>query len=340
MTGTLPGDSDDTPVDQTPEEFEAGDVDDEDEERERRRVKTETRNRLAWQRFAERFTKALRDTDFLEVVGPQVAVTNAVILNHLLALLVAKGIVAVDKGIGYQVDLWSFLWGEGDDAGYLDSLPPDEQMTALDEFSERGFEVTVLSALGLAAELTRRGLDELRLRLRHVWRRMLTSPQLCFTADVLRRASGLRPASALAEHLDHLAKEWTRREVDDAIAAGIGTTRAQLNVREESVHRGPQRAIVEVVEISDPGVVLNTERALEVFSRVVAVDRSRDYIRLNHTPSGVVAAWDRRLHDCWWYDPARDDPVDLAEPAEAEPGWLAASEMLVVAARSAEQAAA
>jgi hypothetical protein len=110
------------------------------EERERRRLKTETRNRLAWQRFAERFTKALRDPDFLDVVGPRVAIANAVILNHLLALLVAKGVVAADKGIAYQVDLWSFLWGEGDEDGYLDSLPDEEQIAAMEEFSERGLE--------------------------------------------------------------------------------------------------------------------------------------------------------------------------------------------------------
>jgi hypothetical protein len=340
MTTTLPGDSDDSPVDETPEEFEASDDDEESEERERRHLKIETRNRLAWQRFAERFTKALRDKEFLDVVGPHMAVTNAVILNHLLALLVAKGVVAVDRGIGCQVELWSFLWGEGDDAGYLHSLPPDEQMAALGEFSERGLEVTVLSAVDLAVGLTRRGLDELRFRLRHVWRRMLTSPQLCFTSDVLRRASGLRPASALAERLHHLAREWTRHELDDAIAAAIGTTRAHVGLREESVYRGPQQAVVEVVEISDPAVVLTIERALDVFSRVVAVDRSRDYIRVKHAPSGVVAAWDRRLHDCWWYDPAREEPVDLAEPTTSEPDWLAASEMLVTAARVAEQTAA
>ncbi len=130
-TATLPGDRDDAPVDETPEEFEADDDDDASEERERRRLKTETRNRLAWQRFAERFTKALRDQDFLDVVGPRVAIANALILNHLLALLVAKGVVAADKGVGYQVDLWSFLWGEADEGGYLDSLADEEQIAAM-----------------------------------------------------------------------------------------------------------------------------------------------------------------------------------------------------------------
>ena len=245
-TATLPGDRDDAPVDETPEEFEADDDDEANEARERRRLKTETRNRLAWQRFAERFTKALRDQDFLDVVGPRVAIANAVILNHLLALLVVKGVVAVDRGVGYQLDLWSFLWGEGDEPGYLDTLPDEEQIAAMEEFSERGLEVTVLSAVDLATQLTKqRDLDRLRPRLRHVWRSMLSSSQLCFTVDVLRQASrpGVRPATDLTDALDHLARESTRREVDDAVAACLGTTRSQLTIREESVYRGRERSV-------------------------------------------------------------------------------------------------
>lgn len=213
----------------------------------------------------------------------------------------------------------------------------------MEEFSERGLEVTVLSAVDLAAQLTQqRDLDGLRARLRHVWRRMLTSSQLCFTGDVLRQASrpGVRPATDLADALDHLAREWTRREVDDVVAACLGTTRFQLTIREESVHRGPDRSAVEVIEIGDPAVDLATDVVLDVFARVVAVDRRRDYIRLKHRDSRVVAAWDRRLHDCWWYDPSTDHQVDLAEPLAADPGWAAASESLIAAAQAVEAAAA
>ncbi len=341
-TATLPGDRDDTPVDETPEEFESENDDDATEDRERRRLTTETRNRLAWQRFAERFTEALRDQDFLDIVGPRVAITNAVILNHLLALLVAKSVVAVEKGIDYQLDLWSFLWGEADQNGYLDSLADEEQIAAMEEFSERGLEVTVLSAADLAAQLTKqRGLGGLRARLRHVWRRILTSSQLCFTGEVLRQASrpGVRPATDLADTLDKLVRESTQREVDDAVASCLGTTRGQLTVRHETVHRGPDRSAVEVIEIGDSAVNLTTDSVLEVFARVAAVDLRRDYIRLRHGDSRIVAAWDRRLHDCWWYDPNTEQPVDLPEPGAAEPAWVAASESLLAAARAVDRAA-
>ena len=199
ITATFPADSDNTPTDKTVEELEADTED--DEERERRRLKTETRNRLAWQRFAERFTKALRDHDFLDVVGPQVALTNAVILNHLLALLVAKGVVAPDKGIGCQVELWAFLFGDATSDGYIDDLQEDDQFAAMEAFDERGAAVTIVMAVDLAAQLTNQhDLDTLRTRLRHVWRRMLTAPTLDFAPDVLRRGSppGIRTSAKSA----------------------------------------------------------------------------------------------------------------------------------------------
>lgn len=345
VVAVLPADRDDTPVDKTPEQFEADEDDDaeQDEERERRRLKTETRNRLAWQRFCERFTKALRDQDFLDVVGSRVAVANALILNHLLTLLVRKGVVVAEKGVACQVELWSFMWGEGDRGGYLDSLPDEEQMMAMEEFAERFLEITVLSAVDYAAQLTKhKELHDLRNRLRHVWRRMLTSPQLCFTREVLQRASlsGVRSAGTLTETLDHLAKEWTRRELDEAVAGCLGTSRSKLLMRTELVRRGQDRSIVEVIEIADATVVLTTDAALEVFSRVSTVDRDREYIRLKHLESGVVAAWDRRRHDCWWYHPPTDEQVDLDEPAPLAQGWIVASDALVAAGRAADQAAA
>ena len=57
-----------------------------------------------------------------------VAVTNAVIFNHLLALLIAKDVIAADRGITHQLRLWTFLWGARNHVGYLDTLDEDAQV--------------------------------------------------------------------------------------------------------------------------------------------------------------------------------------------------------------------
>lgn len=333
---SLPGDDDGTPTDQTVEDFEAESED--DDERERRRLRVETRNRLAWQRFVERFTKALRDRDFLEVVGPQVALTNAVILNHLLALLVAKGVVAPDKGVEYQVELWSFLFGDAAVDGYIGSLSEDDQWLAMEAFDQRRSALIILSAVDLAMQLTKQhDLHALRVRLRHVWRRILVAPTLAFTPEILHQASqpGLRPSSRPTASLCAFAKEATREDVDDAVAACLGIAPAQITVRKETVTRGAQPAAVNVAEVGDSNVQLTPQLAIAALRAAVAADPAIDYVRIKHLPSGVVVTWDRRLNDCWRYDSVNRDLVDLTEPTGVDPPWLAAVNTLAAAGRAA-----
>ena len=224
LPGTLPSDRDDTPGDESPEEIEAEDQEDV-EERERRRLRIATRNRLAWQRFCDRFIRGIRDPEFIDLVGPNVAVTNAVIFNHLLALLIAKDVIAADRGITRQLQLWTFLWGAQDHVGYLDTLDEDTRFDAMEAIAERGGEVTVLAAVHLADQLTRSNeWTELRTDLRNVWRHLLESPLLTFTADVLRHAASPRARSAvdISRELDKLAREWTSPELHAVIAATSG----------------------------------------------------------------------------------------------------------------------
>ena len=129
---TLPGDRDDRPGDDTPEEAEAKAEAEDGGERQRRRLKIETRNRLAWQRFCDRFIRGIAEPEFIDLVGPGVVVGNAIIFNHLLALLIARNVIGAGKGIAYQLQLWSFLWGDHDHGGYLDTLHDDTQFAAIE----------------------------------------------------------------------------------------------------------------------------------------------------------------------------------------------------------------
>ena len=335
-TATFQADNADLPTDETTEQYEA--ETEGDEERERRRLRIAARNRLAWQRFAERFTKALRDQDFLDVVGPRVALANAVILNHLLALLVARGVVASDKGIGYQIELWAFLFGDATSDGYISTLSEEDERAAMELFEDRGSAVTILCAVDLATQLTKQhALDVLRISLRRGWRRMLAAPSLDFAAHTLQRAapSDIRPPTRLAESLVEFAKESTRRELDEALAASLNIDRSQFDVREETVKRGHETATVLVFGIADPAVELTPERVTAAFRAAVAAYPAIEYVRIKHLLSGAVATWDRKFHDCWRYYPTEDEPSDLAEPTNVDPPWLTAADALVAAGRAA-----
>ena len=200
LPGILPSDRDDTPGDESPEEIEAGD-DEDVEERERRRLRVETRNRLAWQRFCDRFLRGLRDPEFIDLVGPSVAVANAVIFNHLLALLIARNVIAADRGITCQLQLWTFLWGAHRPAGYLDSLDEDARLDAMEAIADRGGEVTVLGAAHLADQLSQsNGWSELKPPSETCGVTFFESPLLTFTADVLRHAASPGSRRLLLSH--------------------------------------------------------------------------------------------------------------------------------------------
>ena len=326
-TVTLRADNADLPTDETTEQYEA--ETEGDGERERRRLKIETRNRLAWQRFAERFTKALRDQDFLDLVGPRVALANAVILNHLLALLVARGVVAPDKGIGYQIELWAFLYGDATSDGYVSTLSEEDQWAAMELFEERGSAVTILCAVDLAVQLTKQhALDSCASGF------AAGGADPCGAVPRLRPRTccdgpppDIRPPTSRAASLVEFAEESTRREVDEALAGSLGIARSQFIVREETVKRGDSGGR-RSLRYRRPSRRAHSRTGLALFRAAVAAHPAIEYVRIKHLLSGVVATWDRQFHDCWRYDPTEDEPSDLAEPTNVDPAWLTAADAL------------
>lgn len=343
LPGILPSDRDDTPGDESPEAIEAEDQQDA-EERERRRLRVETRNRLAWQRFCDRFMRGLRDPEFIDLVGPSVTVSNAVIFNHLLALLIAKNVITADRGITCQLQLWTFLWGAPDQAGYLNTLDEDTRFDAMEAIAERGGEVTVLAAAHLADQLTRsNGWAELRIGLRDVWRHLLESPLLAFTADVLRHAAhpGGRSAVDISRELDKLARAWTTAELHAVLAARLGTTAGRIRAMRGRIRRRVRDEMVDILLVDDPEAKIDADKVRAAFAAWAALDKDRAYFRFEQPATGIVAVWDQALRECWIFSRHVDaDPVTLEEPAGAEPAWSTESRKLLNAAQTADRLAA
>jgi hypothetical protein len=280
--------------------------------------------------------RGLRDPEFVELVGPNVVVLNAIIFNHLLGLLVAKGVIDPRRGIAHQLDLWTFLWSPDGDTGYLSSLDDDTQLAAMEAITARGGDAVVLGGVALANHITHAGGtgDTLRGELRRTWRCLLESPLLVFTGDVLDHAarfSGL-PAAGIAHSLHRLAHEWTNKEIRARLAATLGSTEGNLRVIEGRIQRARRLESIETLLVEDPAVVLDQDVVVALFATWSSLDTRRGYFRVEHHPSGIIAAWDRIHHDCWWYDRTGDnDPVTLDEPTPASARWAVESERLLEA---------
>jgi hypothetical protein len=340
LPGILPSDRSDIPGDESPEEIETEDQETV-EEREHRHLRIQTRNRLAWQRFCDRFIRAIRDPEFIDLVGPNVMITNAVIFNHLLAQLIAKEVIAADRGINSQLQLWTFLWGTRDQDGYLDTLDEDTEFDAMEAIAEHGGEVVIVAAVQLADQLTRSSRwTDLRTALRDMWRHLLESPLLTFTADIFRHAAspGTRSATDISRELDKLAREWTPSELHAAIAGSLGTTAGQIRAERVVIRRGLREEEVDSLAVDDPAASLDTASVLAAFAEWAALDQSRTYFRLGQPAAGIVAVWDLAAQECWRYNRHTDaDPVTLEDPVVAEPVWSTESRKLLDTARAADR---
>jgi hypothetical protein len=331
------------------ETLDAGDPmpegeDDSEQERERRRLSLATRNRMAWRRFVDRFLDGLADDRFIETVGPIVVATNAVIFNHLLTLLIAKDQIDQARGLNAQLELWEWLWQAHDDdtPGFFDGLDPDEQSSALQVFVDRHADAMTVAGIYQAAVLSRyEGWEEEQLRLRDLWRTLLTSSHLPFTDDVLVEAAiqaGADPAH-LATTLDNLARHHTLDEVLADIAAAVGTEPSQLSISRGRVQRGRLAQDVDFLKIGrmTDGLTQTTARA--GFAAWMASQPERDYYRIVHPDSGAVAVYDRMTGDRWWTTRTMDEVIELPEITPALLAWQEASAAIVATTKAASSAA-
>ena len=335
---TLPGDRDDLPGDHTIEEAEAKAEDDGD--RQRRRLSIETRNRLAWQRFCDRFVRGIRDPEFIDLVGTSVVMANAVIFNHLLAMLITKDVISAHKGIVYQLQLWIFLWGENGHPGYLETLDDDTQFAAAESLEAHGGEVIVLAAVSYANQLIRtNGWADLHTDLRDVWRHLLVSPLLAFTFDVISRAAipGVRSAIDIAQGLDELARTQSVQELYDGVAARVGTIGTRISMARVMI----QRRWRDILSIDDPAATLDQTAASDALTTWAVLDPDQKYLRIDHPATATRAVWDRSNHACWWYARRSGvEPVRLQEPDPAEPAWAAESRRILREAQTVDENAA
>lgn len=335
-----PGPSDQTPaglsLDPDEEDLDADQVDDEEDlltdeeiaereaERERRRQSVQQRNRNAWLRFFKRLLGGLEDEEFIAVIGPVTAVTNAVLANRLMTLLVARShLTAVDL-LHLQFRLWRLLWHPGP----LKEGPDPEESHQVDTvLSDHLAAVHTVAGLFLAERGTASGdwADE-RIALRELWRALLASEHDVDTAaaDQAAELAGTA-AETLIDSLWDLAWETYDSEVLAAVA-GV------LHVSEHSVQWRIERVTVRGKPSNVPCLVvqgeveLDVETANRLLDAWFRVEPERGYWRCQ-TSSGPVVR-DAITGEAWWWDRDVEDFVELEPSDSVDDEWVFALKAL------------
>jgi hypothetical protein len=291
---------------------------------ERRRLSIETRNRMALRRFATRCIQGLSDEAFLDRVGPAVAVTNAIILNHLLALLVRRGWLDLESAVAFQIDLWRFLWGTESHEGYLASLDQEERDIELAQIREHAADVMTVAGLLWAAIGSEELSIESRRGLRDTTRALLVIPELALTSSLLDAAVAeiepeLPPHVEPRDALRALAEETSEYERLGALAEAAGAG-ASAHLEHAVVMRGGRQEGVEFVAL-DGTSDFGQDVARRVFEEWLMIEPNRIYYRIDHPTSRSVAVFDRALNECWWAQKGGGDVADLSAVTPATRPW-------------------
>lgn len=308
----------------------------------RRRLSTETRNRMALRKFSARCIEGLSDDEFLDRVGPAVAVTNFIIFNHLLGLLVRRDRFDLESGVSFQLDLWRFLWGDEFSSGYLASLDQEEREVALRQIREHSADVMTLAGLFWAAAASDELPSQMRMRLRDTLRLLAVAPELgrqpsVVTAALVEIGSDLPPTIDMARSVLSLAAETTQTELLEGLAAAVAPG-AGGHVDKAVVMRGGRQERVDLVVLEETVDGFDSDaakRALTVWARL---DPGLAYYRIDHPASRCVAVLDREFGECWWARKGQGDLVELGEIKPPLEPWRTALTQALVSEESEESA--
>lgn len=310
-----------------------------------------THHQTAFKRFIRRYLSGVEDEKFLELVGVHVMADNFAIFNALLSRLPSMGWLKDEQFcLDAQLRLWELWWGTAEAPGILDRVEDEELLISAELLGERAADVGLVRALARSEALCSDHRWHARhIRLRDVWRRMLTSPVLAFTQDVLAQAAPsaapvappLRgTASRIAAQLSDLAWTLTPHDVRQAVARALDLPVDKVALERGRVMRGgAKEGDEDVVVVDVEANPLTSESAPQALAAWLAVDRAREYYRVNHRTSKAVAVHDRAFGETWWYAEDLEDFIDLDPPQLRHLLWEHALDQLVASASAADQTA-
>lgn len=305
-------------------------------EAEHRRMSARARVRRQFRSFVKRFVTGLTDSDFTRLVGPSVIVPSYVVFNHLCWKLAQLDLIDRPFVVDAQVKLWRFFWGDAEGAGYLATMGESEQLASIDILDAHSAESVLLASVHQAYDIAW-GLDDADVvRVRDAWRVILTHELGGFGTTSVQDAATVSgtgpdplPLADFVANLVDLVEYTTEHEVLDTVAAILGCSVGTVSRSRRKVHRGPLGdEIVEVFEVSDPLVELNSSTALQLFPQLARLLPEKQYLRVSHSETRTVAFADYELGVGRGYDPPADEEFEFDPPVASTQPWDAEIERL------------
>lgn len=263
----------------------------------RRQLPVSTRTKMAYDRFIRRYASAVRDSAFLDEMGPIVAAINAVIFDHLLAQLLQRGIVNVPLAVDARVATWTLLWGGRDSQGIMVGASDETRGLIAARLDQARVRVTTLQGLTAAVEVA---VDaQTHAALQQAARHLFVDSEFGLSSALLMQATDgdASVAEAMLDGMLHLAEPGSGEEILDYVLEPFAIARSAAHWETGEVMRAGSEYKARILVLGEtiPGLTSSTARAL--LARVMAAaffdGHSGDYIRARFKGNGNdVVFWD------------------------------------------------
>lgn len=284
------GDLGKEPEFENPDDIDDASGQDNDDDGDGKPLMPRQRVRRLWRNFINRFIRGLSDEEFIRSVGSSVVIPSYVVFNLLCRRLRVVDLVDADFLVDAQTKLWTFMWGDGDESGYLSRLSAEEMVVAQKILSDHDDLPVTLSAIDDAWwHVWENGADVTGLRTAcrsflssEFWGPEKKTLHLAATASI--RCDG--DSEQLYEDLYSLGAHVEEGELLRVLASNIGVSSHQIHVVSDIVMRSAipfncKLFRVEGIEIS----IGQAKEALEIWRQL---DPEADYLRLQSDVTTAV----------------------------------------------------
>jgi hypothetical protein len=297
-----------------------------------RQIAPRQRVRQLWRNFVNRFVKGLADHEFIRSVGSPVIIPSYVVFNHLCRRLRVIDLVDADFLTEAQTRLWSFMWGDDRQAGYLASLSPEELSVACKILSDHEDLPVTLAAVDDAwwhVWDNDRDVSDLK----SVWRHFLESSLWEPKPEALQSATKAafhhyESAEQLFNNLYSLAAHLEEGELIRSLAECLGTSAFDIKQVRDTVMRAGRLSDCTLLRVD--GLELSTKLAREALALWHQMEPGADYLRIHG--DNTTAVFDFELDDGFFFD--RRSGAEVALKLEQKPAsvWEKHLEALLGAA--------
>ncbi len=315
------GDLGEEPESENPDEVD--DTSDADDEAEvgSRRIAPRQRVRRLWRNFVNRFIKGLADDEFIRNVGSPVVIPSYVVFNHLCRRLRVIDLVDADFLTEAQTTLWSFMWGDGTQEGYLAGLSPEELVVARKILTDHDdLSVTIAAVDDAWWHVWDNDLEVTSLSA--AWRNFLESNLWEPIPEAMQRAAKAAARcdasiDQLFDDLYSLAAHVEDGELTRSLASCLGTSTVHIREVRDTVMRAGTRSDCSLFRVD--GLELTPDLAGSAMAMWHQMAPDTDYLRLQ--AGNATAVIDLAADDGFFYDRRTGIDVPLGLGERIVPNW-------------------